>query len=119
MEKYVKLSDVIKVINSATASSDDMSDFQKSLIEQMNKLEAQNVILPVVAVSISDIDWDTDGEDIDELPNAEIIPISELLHEGEMAENVEEELLDRAVDYLTDKYGFCIFGCDSSFCDIK
>lgn len=47
---------------------------------------------------ITDIIWDTDGEYIPELPNTVAIPYW-----------VNEE---DAVDYLSDKYGFCIFSCN-------
>ena len=43
-----------------------------------------------------DIKWDTDGEDIDFLPERVSIPF--FMDDDEIA------------DYLSDKYGFCVFG---------
>ena len=44
---------------------------------------------------IYDINWDTDGEKIDNLPNSIIIPHA-----------VDD---DDIADYLSDRFGFCIF----------
>lgn len=46
---------------------------------------------------VTEIIWDTDGEDIPELPKTVALPYW-----------VNEE---DAVDYLSDEYGFCIFSC--------
>ena len=42
------------------------------------------------------VDWDTDGEIVPELP--EIVDV---------ANNVD---IDEVSDWLTDKFGFCLFG---------
>lgn len=65
---------------------------------------------------MSEIKWDTDGEEVD-LPNSYKIPVSELLFEDEKIEDFEDEcgidlLYDRAVDKLSDIFGWCIFGCN-------
>ena len=44
------------------------------------------------------IKWDTDGEDIEYLPERVSIPF--FMDDDEIA------------DYLSDKYGFCVFGFD-------
>jgi len=44
------------------------------------------------------IKWDTDGEDIEYLPERVSIPC--FIDDDEIA------------DYLSDKYGFCVFGFD-------
>lgn len=60
-------------------------------------------------VHITDITWDTDGEDISTLPtdvivNENEIPPSVLCESGE---RFHEELSDFLSDYLSDNYGFC------------
>lgn len=47
-------------------------------------------------VKIWDIDWDTDGEDIPELPKEITLQLPE--------DKVDE---DEISDYLSDTYGFC------------
>lgn len=47
-------------------------------------------------VKASDIEWDTDNEVIDNLPDSVIIP-----------SHIEK---DDIADYLSDKYGFCVIG---------
>ena len=60
---------------------------------------------------IKDIQWDTDGEDIDDLPDAYYIPFSELMDEDEALGDIDvNDLKDRIADYLSDKFGWCIFG---------
>lgn len=67
-------------------------------------------------IIITDIEWDTDdgydGEDQElELPSELEIPVSELLYDDESPDDVdEEEIGDRIADYLSDEYGFCVFG---------
>ena len=43
----------------------------------------------------TNIEWDTDGEDV-------VLP-----SEVEIPDNIEE---DAIADYLSDEYGFCVFG---------
>ena len=58
---------------------------------------------------ITNIQWDTDEEEIDSLPESYTIPFSELINENETIENISiEELKDRITDYLSDQFGFCI-----------
>lgn len=62
-------------------------------------------------INVSDIVWDTDGEIQEnmELPTETIILFSELLYEYESPDEVDiGEMEDRAVNYLSDRYGFCI-----------
>lgn len=67
-------------------------------------------------IIITDIEWDTDdgydGEDQElELPSELEIPVSELFYDNETPDDVdEEEIGDRIADYLSDEYGFCVFG---------
>lgn len=62
-------------------------------------------------IAVSDIVWDTDGENPEEmgLPMETVIPVSELLYDDESLDDVDlYDVADRAVDYLSDQYGFCI-----------
>lgn len=52
-------------------------------------------------MKLTNINWDTDGEDID-LPN-EVEAPNEIVKDF----NDEEELLDYLSDWLSDEYGFC------------
>lgn len=59
---------------------------------------------------IENIQWDTDGEEM-KLPTEYDLPLSWLMDRGERYETVDvEELKDRATNYLSDEFGFCIFG---------
>ena len=49
-----------------------------------------------MAYIITNIKWDTDGEPVENLPRETTVP-----------ENIDEEDI---ADYLSDKYGFCLFG---------
>jgi len=57
-------------------------------------------------IHVANIDWDTD-EDI-ELPTDVDIPLSELIDDDEDTDDVD--IGDRVCDYLSDKYGFCVYG---------
>lgn len=62
-------------------------------------------------IAVSDIVWDTDGENQDDmgLPEETVIHVSELLYDDESPDDVDmDEIADRVVDYLSDHYGFCI-----------
>ena len=59
---------------------------------------------------VTDILWDTDDEDVEDLPKACKVTVSEIAQYECCAED-EFEAEDRLVDYLTDKYGFCISSC--------
>ena len=48
-------------------------------------------------IKIYDIDWDTDGEVVDDLPTEIIVEASAV------------GSLDDIADYLSDEYGFCVF----------
>ena len=56
----------------------------------------------------SEIEWDTDEEDVN-LPTEREIPIRYLLYPTECLDNCDIAYVkDRIVEYLTDAYGFCI-----------
>ena len=62
-------------------------------------------------IKIYNIEWDTDGEVIEDLPTEVII------------KNPTEEMCeavggfdDVLADYLSDEYGFCVFGFSADFC---
>lgn len=58
---------------------------------------------------ISDIEWDTDDEEVEDLPKDYYIPLSELLYDNESLDDVNiEELEDRIANYLSDKFGWLI-----------
>jgi len=67
-------------------------------------------------IFVSDIEWDTDdgydGKNQELTLPAEIeIPVSELLFEDETQDDIDmEEIEDRVADYLSDQYGFCVYG---------
>ena len=55
-------------------------------------------------IHVTNIDWDTyDGYEEDvELPTDVDIPLSELIDDVDIGDHVG--------DYLSDKYGFCVYG---------
>lgn len=63
---------------------------------------------------VKNIKWDTEdnGEVIDQddlqLPEETVIENLEDIFDEEIGEVTEEDV----VDYLSDTYGYCIFGCD-------
>ena len=62
----------------------------------------------------SRIHWDTDDEPNDNLPDTVFIPIENLMYENENANNVTiEDLYNRVPDYLSDRYGYCVFSCQT------
>ena len=61
-------------------------------------------------IHVYDIDWDTDGEYIEDLP-------TELHFELELDEDFEWD--EQVLDYLSDTYGWCICGCNIDFSDYK
>ena len=66
---------------------------------------------------ISNINWDTDGEPVDDLPDEVLMPHTvacELcgLPESASTEEVLDELLENCADILSDRYGFCVFSAD-------
>ena len=67
----------------------------------------------ITSVIASDIEWDTDGEDVPSLPSMVSINEIDLMHDAfEHIENLDgAEIADRVVEYLSDTYGFCVFGC--------
>lgn len=54
----------------------------------------------ITKVKATDIEWDTDGKKISDLPDTTIIEIE---HED------DDDLEDLVADTLSDKFGFCIF----------
>lgn len=59
---------------------------------------------------ITNIDWDTDGEVIEELPK-------EVTFEMDYDDDYGAELDQDAADELTDRYGFCINSFYSTYYD--
>lgn len=62
-----------------------------------NPTNPRSLLLSTRAYAVN-IKWDTDGEDIEYLPERVSIPF--FMDDDEIA------------DYLSDKYGFCVFGFD-------
>lgn len=62
-----------------------------------NPTNPRSLLLSTRAYAVN-IKWDTDGEDIEYLPERVSIPF--------FMDN------DEIADYLSDKYGFCVFGFD-------
>ena len=63
------------------------------------------------AFLVTNIDWDTDGKEVEDLPEDYYVLLSELLYNDEELGDVNvEELKDRVADYLSDKFGWCING---------
>lgn len=54
-------------------------------------------------IIVKNIKWDTDGETVDGLPDKVVI--------AELTPNMAE-LEDEISDYLSDTYGFCLYGFD-------
>lgn len=65
-------------------------------------------------IKITNILWDTDGDDIDYLPSQYITKASTLFYPGEN-EATDDELADRVPDFLSDLFGWCVFGCNVEF----
>ena len=60
---------------------------------------------------ITNIQWDTDGEEVEDLPESYYLPFTDLLDDDEGLGDVSvEELKDRVAHYLSDQFGFCIIG---------
>lgn len=64
---------------------------------------------------IQSIVWDTDGEAVD-LPDSYMLPVSDLLDDDESMDDFTDDadkvvLYDRAVDKLSDIFGWCVFAC--------
>lgn len=64
---------------------------------------------PKDVIVATDIDWDTDGEDVD-LPKTVIIPIDDILYGDSRCAVTDDDLSERAGNYLSEKFGFCHFG---------
>lgn len=71
-------------------------------------------------ILVTSIVWDTDDADGDaqaedlELPEFINVPVSELLEDEEKGADLDrEELLDRITDWLSNRYGFCIYAYDA------
>ena len=62
---------------------------------------------------VTDIDWDVDDDDVD-LPNTVDVRLADIIDNAPWLETdgmIEDAIKDEIVDYLTDKYGYCIFSC--------
>ena len=62
-----------------------------------NPTNPRSLLLSTRAYAVN-IKWDTDGEDIEYLPERVSIPF--FVYDDEIA------------DYLSDEYGYCVFGFD-------
>ena len=60
----------------------------------------------IFMLRVYDIDWDTDGEEVD-LPT-ELLLGNEL--PDEVMEDYSQGYTDELADYLSDTYGFCLYG---------
>ena len=60
-----------------------------------------------IKVKVWDIDWDTDGENVPELPSETILEIEDIDGLGVDDQDVADELSDR--------YGFCVNSFYSEF----
>lgn len=119
MKKTVSIDAVIKILNAVPICVDTRT-FRDKAIESIKELNGvSDDILPANAVLIESIEWDIDddldyGDDDVNLPNSVAIRISHLLHEDESVDDVDEdEMQDRACDYLAEHFGFLFFGCDT------
>lgn len=68
-------------------------------------------------IVVTDIEWDADEDDgipwrsdADQFPKKVLIPRDRIIHDGEEPLS-DEELADRVIKYLEDKYEFCINCC--------
>lgn len=74
------------------------------------------------AFLVSDIEWDTDGEEVEYLPESCIVPFLSLLKKDENADDIItvddadtlKKLEERISDYLSGSYGFCHSGFSCS-----
>ena len=65
-------------------------------------------------IIVDNIEWDTEGEYVDNLPDKLYVPYDELLYREESLSDVDvEELKDRIADYLSNEYGYLVFGFDT------
>lgn len=62
-----------------------------------------------VTYAITNIEWDTDGEDIEELPTEVELTLKDMI-EDDLED--EETVTEKITDYLSDNYGFCLFDYD-------
>lgn len=56
-------------------------------------------------VTVQNIEWDTEGEDVD-LPRNAVLTV-------EADDDTTESFQNAAVDLLTEKHGWCILGCEA------
>lgn len=91
-------------------------------MERMTRVAAimDESLKDVNYILVTSIVWDTDDADGDaqaedlELPEFVNVPVSELLEDGEKEADLDrEELLDRITDWLSNRYGFCIYAYDA------
>lgn len=59
--------------------------------------------------SCSDIEWDTDGEDVPELPSEMVLFETDMIENGYIEESFDDEAaMDKLVDVLSDTFGWCV-----------
>lgn len=61
-------------------------------------------------VFVYNIDWDTDGEDIESLDLPTEIELSDL--PDYVADDINDGYSDALADYLSDTYYYCLYGFD-------
>ena len=62
-------------------------------------------------IHIRNIEWDTDGEEVESLPISVDIPVFEILDSNESLEDLsEDDLEERLANFLSDEFGFLVFG---------
>lgn len=70
-------------------------------------------------LAVKDIQWDTDGEPVD-LPSEVYITERYIAKTGEVEHGAsEEEVFDMVADWLSDAYGWCVFGFSCEYSEIQ
>ena len=65
----------------------------------------------IKSIPVSEIEWDTDGEDISDLPAETDVDYKALCRHAGIDNMDIESAKDAVVDYLSDLHGFCIKSC--------
>jgi hypothetical protein len=77
---------------------------QEILETEVGKISGQ-----VFTIQVRNIEWDTDGEEIDDLPKELYLSWNEFDNDFDFDEDL--------ADWLSDEYGFCVveysWGCDT------
>lgn len=92
------LSDIREILDNGLEDIEDESDIPNRKEKQNMKLIAKN------------IEWDTDGEEAD-LPKEVVIPDG-IMPDDEDVDEYLNGYAEEVEDWLSDTYGFCVFGFD-------